>query len=108
LERRLLEPNGWILWRHRVRFRVPRPRLPGGHWQDKQFYYNTAVSRVNVTNIHNTYPQTVVNNTTVTRVSYNGGTGGVTARPTAADQAAARAALIGNDATDAASPGGDG
>jgi hypothetical protein len=34
--------------------------------------------------------QTVVNNTTVNRVSYNGGTDGVTARPTAAEQAAAR------------------
>ena len=63
----------------------------GGHWQGQQFYYNTAVSRVNVTNIHNTYTQTVVNNTTVNRVSFNGGTGGVTARPTAAEQAAARA-----------------
>jgi hypothetical protein len=63
----------------------------GGHWQGQQFYYNTAVSHVNVTNIHNTYTQTIVNNTTVNRVSFNGGTGGVTARPTAAEQAAARA-----------------
>ena len=63
----------------------------GGHWQGQQFFYNTAVSRVNVTNIHNTYTQTVVNNTTVNRVSYNGGKGGITARPTAAEQAAASA-----------------
>ncbi len=63
----------------------------GGHWQDQKFYYNTAVSHVNVTNIHNTYTQTIVNNTTVNRVSFNGGTGGVTARPTAVEQAAARA-----------------
>ena len=63
----------------------------GGHWQGQQFYYNTAVSHVNVTNIHNTYTQTIVNNTTVNRVSFNGGTGGVTARPTAAEQTAARA-----------------
>jgi hypothetical protein len=62
----------------------------GGHWQGQQFYYNTAVSHVNVTNIHNVYTQTIVNNTTVNRVSFNGGTGGVTARPTAAEQAAAR------------------
>ena len=62
----------------------------GGRWQGQQFYYNTSVSHVNVTNIHNTYTQTVVNNTTVNRVSFNGGTGGVTARPTAAEQAAAR------------------
>ena len=63
----------------------------GGHWQGHQFYYNTAVSQVNVTNIHNTYTQTIVNNTTVNRVSFNGGAGGVTARPSAAEQAAARA-----------------
>jgi hypothetical protein len=63
----------------------------GGHWQGQQFYYNTAVSRVNVTNIHNTYTQTIVNNTTVNRVSFNGGKGGVTARPTAAEQTATRA-----------------
>ena len=63
----------------------------GGHWQGQQFYYNTAVSHVNVTNIHNTYNQTVVNNTTVNRVSFNGGRGGVTARPTATEQTAARA-----------------
>jgi hypothetical protein len=63
----------------------------GGHWQGQRFYYNTAVSHVNVTNIHNTYTQTVVNNTTVNRVSFNGGKGGVTARPTTAEQAAARA-----------------
>jgi len=61
----------------------------GGHWQGQQFYYNTAVSHVNVTNIHNVYTQTIVNNTTVNRISFNGGTGGVTARPTAAEQAAA-------------------
>ena len=63
----------------------------GGHWQGDHFYYNTAVSHVNVTNIHNTYTQTVVNNMTINRVSFNGGKGGITARPTSAEQAAARA-----------------
>lgn len=62
----------------------------GGHWQGQHFYYNTAVSHVNVSNIHNTYTQTVVNNTS-NRVSFNGGKGGLTARPTSAEQAAARA-----------------
>jgi hypothetical protein len=61
----------------------------GGHWQGRQFYYNTEVSHVNVTNIHNVYHETVVNN--VNRVSFNGGKGGITAQPTAAEQAAARA-----------------
>jgi hypothetical protein len=63
----------------------------GGHWQGQQFYYNTAVSHVNVTNIHNTYTQTILNNTRVNRVSFNGGTDGVRARPTAAEQVAASA-----------------
>jgi hypothetical protein len=41
---------------------------------------------IDVTNIHNVYNTTVVHNETVGRVSYNGGEGGVTARPTAHDQ----------------------
>jgi len=55
----------------------------GGRWQNGQFYYNRSVSNVNVTNIHNVYNTTVINhNTTVNRVSYNGGNGGISARPT--------------------------
>jgi len=44
---------------------------------------------VNVTNIHNTYNETVVNNVSVTKVSYNGGPGGTHAVPTAQERAAA-------------------
>ena len=64
----------------------------GGEWRGGAFHYNTAVTNVNTTVIHNTYVNKTVinNNTTVNRVSYNGGTGGVTAQPTAAEQAAAR------------------
>jgi len=62
----------------------------GGHWQGQHFYYNTAVSHVNVTNIHNVYQQPV-SNTTGSRVSFNGGRGGIAAQPTATEQAAARA-----------------
>ncbi len=40
------------------------------------------MNRVDTTVIHNTYNTTVVNNTTVNRVSYNGGTGGIEARAT--------------------------
>jgi hypothetical protein len=54
----------------------------GGRWQNGQFYYNRSVSNVNVTNIHNVYNTTVINNTTINRVSYNGGNGGLNARPT--------------------------
>jgi hypothetical protein len=47
------------------------------------------VNNINVTNIHNTYNTTVINNTTVNRVSYNGGNGGLTARPNSQQEAAA-------------------
>jgi WXXGXW repeat (2 copies) len=60
----------------------------GGRWDHGHFFYNRAVTNVNVTVIHNTY-NTVVNHVTVNRVSYNGGRGGIEARPTAQEQAAA-------------------
>ena len=63
----------------------------GGYWRGGAFVYNRAVSNVNVTVVHNTYNQTVINNNvTVNRVSYSGGAGGVAARPTPAEQSAAR------------------
>ena len=61
----------------------------GGEWRGGVFHYNTAVTNVNTTVIHNTYVNnTVINRTTVNNVSYNGGTGGVTARPTSAELSA--------------------
>jgi hypothetical protein len=62
----------------------------GGRWNGGVFAYNTAVMHVNTTVIHNTYvDRTVVNNVTVNNhVSYNGGTGGVSARATSAELAA--------------------
>src|SRR5208282_2819171 len=62
----------------------------GGEWRGGVFHYNTAVTNVNTTVIHNTYVNKTVinNNTTVNRTSFNGGTGGVTAQPTAAERAA--------------------
>ncbi|MGH8540472.1 MAG: YXWGXW repeat-containing protein [Stenotrophobium sp.] len=62
----------------------------GGRWNNGVFNYNRSVNNVNVTNIHNTYNTTVINNTTVNRVSYNGGTGGLTAQPREQDRVAAR------------------
>ena len=60
----------------------------GGYWRGSQFYYNRSVTNINTTNITNVYNRTVVNNVNITRVSFNGGAGGVQARPTAAQQAA--------------------
>lgn len=45
------------------------------------------MTNVNVTVIHNTYNQSVTN-TNVSRTSFNGGTGGVNAQPTAQERAA--------------------
>lgn len=62
----------------------------GGRWNGDHFYYNTAVNNVNVRVVHNTYVDrtTVINNND--RASFNGGNGGVQARATAQESAAAR------------------
>jgi hypothetical protein len=62
----------------------------GGRWEGGSFRYNTAVSRVNTSVIHNTYVDKTVINRGVTPggASFNG-RGGVTAKPTAAEMAAA-------------------
>jgi WXXGXW repeat (2 copies) len=53
----------------------------GGRWDGGHFFYNRAVTNVNVTIIHNVY-NTRVENIHETHVSYNGGQGGIDARPT--------------------------
>ncbi len=68
----------------------------GGRWRGRQFYYNRAVNNINVGRIHNVYVnRTVVNNVHVNRVSYNGGRGGLRARPTPAQRAYASQRRIG-------------
>jgi hypothetical protein len=64
----------------------------GGRWDGDRFFYNRTVNNVNVTNIKNVYNTTIINNNsmTVNRVSYNGGEGGLNARPTPQEEAAAR------------------
>jgi hypothetical protein len=54
----------------------------GGRWDNGHFLYNRAVNNVDVTIIHNVYETRVVNETRVTRVSYNGGNGGINERRT--------------------------
>ncbi|MGH9500411.1 MAG: YXWGXW repeat-containing protein [Terriglobales bacterium] len=61
----------------------------GGYWRDRHFYYNRSVN--NVTVVHTTYvynSRVEVNN--VNHVSYNGGRGGLSARPTPVEERAAR------------------
>jgi hypothetical protein len=62
----------------------------GGYWNHGSFYYNSTVNNVGRTIVHNVYSKTVVNNAAMKRVSYNGGSGGTTARPTATELAAVR------------------
>lgn len=58
----------------------------GGRWDHGQFAYNRTVNNItNTSIIRNVYSERVVNNTT-NRVSFNGGRGGVLARPSAAER----------------------
>jgi hypothetical protein len=66
----------------------------GGRWDNGHFFYNQSVSRVNVTINRNVY-NTRVNETTVNRVSFNGGSGGVQVRATSQEEAAEREHHIG-------------
>jgi hypothetical protein len=66
----------------------------GGRWDGGHFYYNRSVNNVNVTEIHNVYNTTIVNRS-VTRVSYNGGSGGINERANAREESAARERHLG-------------
>lgn len=65
----------------------------GGYWRGNHVYYNRVVT--NVTNVHitNIYQKNVVVNH-ITRISYNGGPGGVKARPARQDLIAAHEAHL--------------
>jgi hypothetical protein len=61
----------------------------GGHWDNGVFAYNRTVNNFGGVHITNVYEKTVVVNETNTRLSFNGGSGGITARPTPEQEAAA-------------------
>ncbi|MCL5023675.1 MAG: hypothetical protein M1497_09975 [Nitrospirae bacterium] len=61
----------------------------GGYWSRGTFYYNRTVNNINVTNITTVYTKTV-RNVRPAGASFNGGSGGTTARPTSEQLAAAR------------------
>jgi hypothetical protein len=62
----------------------------GGRWNNGVFAYNQTVNNFGGVAVTNVYNQTIVNNTTnITRTSFNGGTGGTIAQPTAQEQAVA-------------------
>jgi WXXGXW repeat (2 copies) len=62
----------------------------GGYWSNGAFRYNNAVTNVNVTNVHNAYNEAVANSATVSRVSYNGGSGGIATQPIGGERLAER------------------
>ena len=66
----------------------------GGHWDNGAFYYNRAVTNLQGAGITNVYEKTVIINNINTRVSYNGGQGGLMARPTPADEAVGHEAHV--------------
>jgi hypothetical protein len=60
----------------------------GGRWNGGHFFYNSSVNNLNGGNFHNVYNERIevsVNS----RVSFNGGSGGIEARPTSEQEAAA-------------------
>jgi hypothetical protein len=59
----------------------------GGRWENGRFFYNTAVNHVDSNVIHNVY--NARGNERGNRVSYNGGSGGIDARATSEEEAAA-------------------
>jgi hypothetical protein len=62
----------------------------GGRWDHGVFAYNRAVMHVDGPRFHNVYNERIVNNYNTTRVSFNGGRGGVQMRPNAQEQAFSR------------------
>jgi hypothetical protein len=59
----------------------------GGEWRGGAFFYNRSVTNVSVTSVTNVYNRTVVVNEN--HAAFNGGEGGVDARPTPQEEAAA-------------------
>ena len=67
----------------------------GGYWRGDRFFYNREVNRITNVNIVNVYSQRVDVNERGPRISYNGGRGGIEARPTSAELAAERGRRFG-------------
>jgi len=61
----------------------------GGYWNGPHFFYNRAVNNITNVSITTVYVKQVTE--VRTQVSFNGGAGGIAARPTAQEEAAARA-----------------
>jgi hypothetical protein len=60
----------------------------GGYWRGSRFLYNTTVNNVRNISVTNVYTRALVSGP-VSRVSFNGGAGGIAARPSPAQLSAA-------------------
>ena len=89
LPSRLLGARSRLLRRHRLWLRLWR-RIAGGRWDNGHFFYNRSVNNIENVRITNVYNQTVVVNNRINNVSFNGGNGGITARPTPQQEALSR------------------
>jgi hypothetical protein len=61
----------------------------GGRWENGAFVYNRTVNNFGSVRITNVYEKTVAVDPGIARVSFNGGSGGTTVRPTPEQEAAA-------------------
>ena len=61
----------------------------GGYWNNGAFFYNTAVNNITNSSVTNVFHKPVTDRNR-SRISHNGGPGGVRARPTSAQLAIAR------------------
>jgi hypothetical protein len=61
----------------------------GGRWENEVFAYNRTVNNFGGVTINNVYEKTVIVDPGAARVSFNGGSGGTTVRPTPEEEAAA-------------------
>jgi len=64
----------------------------GGYWQNGAFFYNRTVNNLGNARLAHVYTRAADNPAAVNRASFNGGTGGTAAHPTAQEQTAAREA----------------
>jgi hypothetical protein len=67
----------------------------GGYWHGNHFLYNSSVNNVRNINVTNVYTRNVVNEVHVNRTSFNGGAGGILARPSPGELSAAHERHVG-------------
>ena len=67
----------------------------GGYWRGNRFLYNTSVNNVHNISVTNVYTRPVVHTAPVSRASFNGGAGGIMARPSPSELSAVHERHVG-------------